>query len=204
MAVRDSSKNWPTTPQAPQQHNQGPIWSQAWRDSKWMSDIPLQGLFVCLFVCGFWSIGPLPGSKEGAGPTVLSMLDHSLSWFSVFYFMFWCCHGSVACVLCFDSSPSCVLSVSPVFFLMCFPLLCMFVSPCLPVLFPLWFPFIISPAAPPHLFLVSSLVSVYLVSAFALCEFVASVCCCWVLCFSACGDFCFFPMFCYFPFFSFY
>ena len=40
-------------------------------------------LFVCLFVCFvfgclFWSFGPLPGTKEDAGPIfVLSMLDHS-------------------------------------------------------------------------------------------------------------------------------
>ena len=51
------------------------------------------------------------------------------------------------CVLCFDSLPSCVLSVSPVFS-------------------PLWFHFITSPAVPSHLFLVSSLAPVYLVSAF--------------------------------------
>ena len=87
-------------------------------------------------------------------------------------------------VLCFDvmvlSLVSCVLmpcralSVSPVFFPLCSSLLWMFVSPCLPALFPLWFPFVISPAVPPHLLLVSSLVSVYLVFAFPL-VFVSSL-----------------------------
>ena len=95
------------------------------------------------------------------------------------------CHSSVCLVLCFDSLPSCVLSVSPVFFPLCFPLLCMFVSPCLLVLFPLCLPFVIPPAVPPHLFLVLPLMSVYLVSAFPLVfclswsGFVRVCCFCW-------------------------
>ena len=49
------------------------------------------------------------------------------------------CHGSVFCfILCFNSMPSRVLSVSPVFFPLCFPLpsCCMFVSLFLPAMFP--------------------------------------------------------------------
>ena len=92
------------------------------------------------------------------------------------------CHGSwfhvfVLCLVSYVLVP-CPLVSSPVFLPLCFPLLCMFVSPCLPALFPLWFPFVISPAVPPHLFLISSSVSVYLVSAFppaCVCQFVASV-----------------------------
>ena len=64
----------------------------------------------------------------------------------------------MSCVVCFDfSMPSCVLSVSPMFFHQS-PSVCQCSHPCIR--------FIISPVGPPHLFLVLSSVSVYLVSVF--------------------------------------
>ena len=90
--------------------------------------------------------------------------------FDVLNLLSWFCLVA-SCVLI--STPSCVLSVSSVFFpvfpslllRVCLPLSVCFVSPVFP---PLCHPLVISPAVPPHLFLISSLVSVYVVSAFSL------------------------------------
>ena len=90
--------------------------------------------------------------------------------FDVLNLLSWFCLVA-SCVLI--SRPSCVLSVSSVFFpvfpslllRVCLPLSVCFVSPVFP---PLCHPLVISPAVPPHLFLISSLVSVYVVSAFSL------------------------------------
>ena len=98
----------------------------------------------------FWSCASHSHSLTGQWIAWCYILPYSrwrcgylmwLSWFSVFYFMFWWCHGSVSCVLCFDSfvllcpfSVSCVLpSVLSPHVHVCLPLSASIVSSVIPL-----------------------------------------------------------------------
>ena len=127
-----------------------------------------------------------PSGAAAPAGFLTKMLSHQLCWlFSQKTCSLWKSSWShVSYVLI--STASCVLSLSSVFFPV-FPSLllhvCLPLSVCIvsPVFSPLCYPVIISPAVPPHLFLVSSLVSVYIISAFPfffLCQFVVGV---WVM-----------------------